>query len=124
VANSDKAYPYSITRELHVINDEIAKLPVVVFYADGAMSALDRNRIGVSRKVGSTGVFDRRVDGQQLVFRYKDGSFYDEQTKSVWEITGRAVHGPLRGKELTRIVHGDYFAFAWLAFKPEIEIFR
>jgi len=124
VANSDKAYPYSITRELHVINDEITKVPVVVFHADGTVSTLDRNRIGASRKVGSTGVFDRRIDGQQLVFHYKDGSFYDEQTKSVWDIIGRAVQGPLRGKELTRIVHGDYFAFAWLAFKPETEIFR
>jgi hypothetical protein len=124
VANSDKAYPYSVTQRLHVINDKIADVPVVVFHADGAVSALDKESIASSRKIGSTGVFDRRVDDQTLSFRYSDGSFYDEQTKSVWDITGRAVQGPLRGKELTRIVHGDYFAFAWLAFKPETEIFR
>ncbi|MHC4510032.1 MAG: DUF3179 domain-containing protein [Planctomycetota bacterium] len=124
VADSDKAYPYSATRERRVINDKIAEVPIVVFHEDGAVSALDRSRIEASREVGSTGVFDRRVNGQPLVFYYKDGSFYDEQTKSVWDITGRAINGPLQGKELTRIVHGDYFAFAWLAFKPETEIFR
>ena len=124
VVDSDKAYPYSVTKERRVINDKIAEVPIVVFHDDGAVSALDKKLIGASRKVGSTGVFDRRIDGQQLVFHYKNGSFYDEQTKSVWDITGRAVQGPLRGKELTRIVHGDYFAFAWLVFKPETEIFR
>jgi hypothetical protein len=124
LADSDKAYPYSITQKRRVINDKIAEVPIVVFHGDGAVSALDKNLIVDSRKVGSTGVFNRRIDGQQLVFHYNDGNFYDEQTKSVWDITGRAVKGPLRGKELTRIVHGDYFAFAWLAFKPETEIFR
>jgi len=124
VANSDKAYPYSITRELHVINDEIAKVPVVVFLADGAVSALDKESIASSRKVGSTGVFDRRVDGRTLSFRYSDGRFYDKQTTSAWDITGQAVQGPLQGKKMTRIVHGDYFAFAWLAFKPETEIYQ
>ncbi|MHC4323853.1 MAG: DUF3179 domain-containing protein [Planctomycetota bacterium] len=124
LADSDKAYPYSVTQERRVINDNIAGVPIAVFHGDGAVSALDRNLIADSRQAGSTGVFDRRIDGQQLVFHYNDGSFYDEQTKSVWDITGRAVQGPLRGKELTRIVHGDYFAFAWFAFKPETEIFR
>ncbi len=124
LAGSDKAYPYSVTKECRVINDKIADVPIVVFHDDGAVSALDKKSIRASRNIGSTGVFDRRIDDQLLVFYYKDGSFYDEQTKSVWDITGRAVQGPLQGKELTRIVHGDYFAFAWLVFKPGTEIFR
>jgi len=124
VADSDKAYSYSITKERRVINDMIAEVPIVAFHDDGAVSALDKKLIGASRNVGSTGVFDRRIEGKQLVFHFKEGSFYDEQTKSVWDITGRAVEGPFEGKKLTRIVHGDYFAFAWLVFKPETEIFR
>lgn len=88
------------------------------------LAQVDKGRIGSSRKVGSTGVFDRRVNGQPLVFYYKDSFFYDEQTKSLWDITGQAIQGPLQGKKLMRVVHGDYFAFAWLAFKPETEICR
>ncbi|MBW7991700.1 MAG: DUF3179 domain-containing protein [Planctomycetes bacterium] len=124
MAGSDKAYPYSVTQKLQVINDKIADVPVVVFHADGAISALDKGRISSSRNIGSTGVFDRRVDGRTLSFRYSNGSFYDKQTASVWDITGQAVKGPLQGKKLTRIVHGDYFAFAWFAFKPETEIYQ
>ena len=58
MADSDKAYPYSVTQRVHVINDKIADVPVVVFHADGAVSALDKESIASSRKVGSTGVFD------------------------------------------------------------------
>jgi hypothetical protein len=124
IGDSNKAYPYSITQRLNVINDKIADVPLAVFHADGAVSALDKGRISSSRRVGSTGVFDRRVDGRILRFRYSDGRFYDEQTASAWDITGRAVQGPLEGKKLTRLVHGDYFAFAWLVFKPETEIYQ
>jgi hypothetical protein len=124
IGDSNKAYPYSITRRLNVINDKIDDVPLAVFHADGAVSALDKGRISSSRRVGSTGVFDRRVDGRLLSFRYSDGRFYDEQTASAWDITGRAVQGPLEGKKLTRLVHGDYFAFAWLVFKPETEIYQ
>jgi hypothetical protein len=124
MAGSDKAYPYSVTQKLQVINDKIADVPVVVFHADGAVSALDKGLISSSRNVGSTGVFDRRVDGRTLSFRHSHGSFYDKQTASLWDITGLAVQGPLQGNKLTRIVHGDYFAFAWFAFKPETEIYQ
>ncbi len=124
MAGSDKAYPYSVTNKLQVINDNIADVPIAVFHADGAVSALDKRRISSSRNVGSTGVFDRRVDGQILSFRYSNGKFYDKQTASAWDITGQAVKGQLQGKKLKQVVHGDYFAFAWFAFKPETEIYK
>ncbi len=123
LSGRDKAYPYSITRELRVINDEIADTPLVVFHADGAVSALDESRIVSSREAGSTGVFERKIDDRLLSFSYEDGNFYDEQTESAWDITGRAVQGPLKGKQLKRIVHGDYFAFAWFVFKPQTAIY-
>jgi hypothetical protein len=124
MAGSDKAYPYSVTRKLQVINDNIAGVPLVIFHSDGAVSALDKTRIASSRQVGSTGVFDRRVDDQTLSFHHRNGGFYDKQTNSLWDITGQAVKGPMKGKQLKRIVHGDYFAFTWFAFKPETEIYK
>ena len=124
IADSDKAYPYSVTQKLKVINDNVDDMPLVIFHSDGAVSALDKTRIAASRQVGSTGAFDRRVDDQTLDFHYNDGNFYDKQTQSLWDITGRAVNGSLKGKQLKQIVHGDYFAFAWLVFKPKTEIYR
>ncbi len=120
----DRAYPYSITRKLRVINDELDGKPIVIFHIDGARSALDAATIISSREVGSTGVFDARIDGQILSFVYSDGRFVDKPTGSIWDITGQAVEGRLKGRRLAPISHGDHFAFAWLVFKPKSQIYQ
>lgn len=118
-----KAYPHRITRKAHVIHDEIGGKAIVVFHAEGAVSALDAAEISSSREIGSTGVFDRRVDGRTLHFDYDDGQFTDHETGSTWSITGEAVDGPLKGERLQPLDHGDYFSFAWFAFRPETQIY-
>lgn len=123
VDNVFKAYPHGITRELRVINDYVATRPIVVFHSEGAVSALEANRIASSREIGSTGVFDRRLNGRELHFVYDEDRFVDRETGTVWTITGEAVEGPLRGKKLAPIEHGDYFSFAWFAFRPETEVY-
>jgi hypothetical protein len=124
IDGEDKAYPYFVTRHQGAINDEVGGLPLVVFHGDGAVSALDRRRIAASREVGSTGVFKRRRGDKTLTFEYRDDRFYDEQTQSTWDITGKAVVGPMKGQRLSPVPHGDYFAFSWLVFKPDTEIYR
>lgn len=118
-----KAYPYSITFDKNVIHDDINGKSIVVFHAEGNASALDDRYIEDSKDVGSTGVFEPVADGQSLTFSYIDGLFVDKQTNSKWDITGKAISGSLEGSQLKRILHGDYFAFAWFAFKPETDIY-
>ncbi|MHC4640434.1 MAG: DUF3179 domain-containing protein [Planctomycetota bacterium] len=118
-----KAYPYSITRKKGVINDEVGGEKIVIFHDRGAASALDKAEIALSREDGSTGVFRRKLGGQLLTFSKKDETFVDDQTQSIWDITGRAIKGELKGSILSPVVHGDYFAFAWLVFKPETNIY-
>jgi hypothetical protein len=120
----DKAYPHRVTKEQRVIHDTVNDQPIVVWHGDGAVSALDQRTIRRSKEVGSTGVFDPRVDGRTLHFRYEDGQFVDEETGSTWAITGHAVGGPLEGRQLERVGHGDYFAFAWFAFKPDTVVYQ
>jgi hypothetical protein len=124
LGNITRAYPYSITRSRHVIADRVGSKDIVVFHIEGASSALDSGRINESRDVGATGVFDPKIDDQHLHFRYAAREFVDDETGSRWNILGQAISGPLVGKRLTRITHGDYFAFAWLAFRPESEVFQ
>ncbi len=119
----DKAYPHRLTRAQRVLEDELGGHPLVIFHADGAVSALDAAQISASREIGSTGVFDPRLDGQRLTFRYEDGHFVDGQTQSVWDVTGRAVAGPQAGRRLRPLPHGDFFAFAWFAFKPKTALY-
>ena len=119
-----KAYPHTITKKKRVLYDRIGKTDIVIFHADGASSALDAGKISESKDAGSTGVFLPEIDGRKLTFIYDKNEFTDEQTKSRWNIFGQATDGELKGKQLRQIRSGDYFAFAWLVFKPQTEIYK
>jgi len=124
IGQTHKAYPHSLTKQQRVIHDQVDGTRLVVFHAPGAVSALDARRISSSKEDGTTGVFRPRVDGQTLTFRYEgQGTFSDTETGSTWRVTGRAVDGPLKGAQLDRIAHGDYFAFSWFAFRPDAVLY-
>ncbi|MBI3961413.1 MAG: DUF3179 domain-containing protein [Deinococcus sp.] len=118
------AYPFNLVSERGVINDVFNNQPLVIFFVSGTTSALDARSIAGSRDVGATGVFDPTVAGQPLIFTKNDqGQIVDQQTGSVWSITGQALSGPLAGQALTPIMHTNIFWFAWAAFRPETVIF-
>ena len=118
------AFPFMTLEQEGAVNYEANGRNIVVLFQPGTASALDQSRIADSRDVGSTGVFDAVLDGHTLTFRVDGDSFVDEQTGSAWNVLGQAVSGPLAGKSLTPIVHGNHFWFAWAAFAPEAEIYR
>jgi hypothetical protein len=125
IGDETVAYPFSRLRKTGVVNDGIKDTPVVVFWAAGTASALDSGDVARGRDVGATGVFDRRVDGKTLTFeRARDGGFRDRETGTRWNLLGRALAGPLSGRQLRPIPHGDYFWFAWAAFRPETRVWR
>jgi hypothetical protein len=119
----DIAYPHGKTRAAGVINDDVGGESIAIFHGAGAVSALDEAEIHASREIGSTGVFHRTLDGRTLTFRYERERFVDAETGSVWSVTGQATEGPLAGRRLEPLPHGNYFAFAWFAFKPETEVY-
>ena len=120
----DKAYPHSKTRKEKVIQDQVGGVDMVIFHGKGAVSALDKSRIAASKMVGTTGVFLRRLDDQLLSFEYKDDRFVDKETSTTWDVTGKAISGPLSGKQLSALPHGNFFAFAWFAFKPDTALYK
>lgn len=124
IGQQTKSYPYSVTKEEKVINDSFSNTDIVVFHMEGAKSALDASQISNSREDGSTGVFKRKLDNQTLTFTLDSGKIVDKQTQSEWNITGKAVAGPLKGKQLEQVTSGDYFAFAWLVFWEDTEIYK
>ena len=124
VGKTTKAYPYATSRKSCVIEDKIENTPVVIFHTGSTVSALDAPKIANSHTVGATGVFSPLVGGKKLHFRCtKKGEILDAGTNSRWTITGKAASGKMKGNELSPIVHGDHFAFAWLSFKPETIIY-
>lgn len=120
----DVAYPFSVLEEVRVVNDTVGGEPVVVFFSPGTRSALDRSAIADSREIGSTGVFSPSLDGRTLTFRLDGDRIVDEETGSTWNVLGRATAGSLDGEELTPIVHGNHFWFAWGIFKPDTRIYQ
>jgi hypothetical protein len=115
ISEIDVAYPFRALSEIKVVNDEVAGMPLVVFWQEGT-----RTTFGDSdRDVGSSGVFNRQLDDQILSFQVNEIGFTDDQTGSVWNIFGEAVEGPLAGERLETIVAGEHFWFAWAAFRPD-----
>lgn len=53
----------------------------------------------------------------------RSGKIYDSETGTQWCITGKAVQGKLEGGQLQSVTAGDYFAFAWMVFWPETELY-
>ncbi len=123
-SDGHKIYPFSILSRKGVVNDTYNNRTVVIFYKKGVISVLDKGDIYKSKGVGSATVFSSILDGKTLTFKKKNGLFTDRETESIWDITGRCLSGALKGKVLKHETHSNHFAFAWLSFYPESEIYK
>ncbi|HSS63039.1 MAG TPA: DUF3179 domain-containing protein, partial [Gammaproteobacteria bacterium] len=119
-----RLYPFSVLKDEPVINDEVENVPVVVFSRQGTLSVLDASVIAKSKTVPSATAYVRRLDGRILNFELRDGRLVDRETGSEWNLFGTCVAGPLKGEQLEKPDSGVHFAFAWLAFNPESQIYR
>ena len=120
----DVAYPLALLSEVGVINDHQGGRDLAVFFTTGTASALGARIIADAQDVGATGVFDPNLDGQKLTFRLDGDKIVDQETQSTWNILGQAIDGPLAGRALEPVVHGDHFWFSWAAFRPDTVIYQ
>ncbi|MBA3552033.1 MAG: DUF3179 domain-containing protein [Actinobacteria bacterium] len=121
------AFPYSALHDRRAGDWSVAQAAlggrqVVVFWKQGALSAVDRAVIAESREVGATGVFDARVSGRVPTFGATAQGIVDDQTRTRWDLFGRAFDGPLAGQELQRVISIESFWFDWAAFHPATRI--
>lgn len=121
--NGYKVYPFSLIKEQGVINDEFQGKEIVIFYKEGAVSVLDHKEISKSKSIGSATMFSAVRKGIPLTFKKEQDFFIDLETRSKWDITGRCVDGEFRGAQLKLETFSNHFAFAWLAFYPDSEIY-
>lgn len=117
------AYPFPVLARERVLNDDVGGKPIVVFFRSNTRSALDAGAIPASREVGAGVVFSRELERQELTFRPDGTEVIDLETGSHWDITGRAVLGPLAGAQLEPLVHGNPFWFAWAVFQPATRLY-
>ncbi len=119
-----KLYPFSILKKQPVVNDSVGGFPIVAFSQGTLLSALDQSRIVDSRETLAASAFSRVVDDKRLTFEMRDDGIYDRETGSRWNLLGMATQGALKGTQLQSLQGGVHFAFAWLAFHPDSEIFK
>jgi hypothetical protein len=115
--------PFDDLRSHPVESVTVGGVPLVVLFSPRVLSPLDELNIAGSHQVGSAAAFDRRLAGRTLAFRPAgQGAMIDGQTGSTWDITGRAIAGPLRGTQLRRVQDLNAFWFAVAAFFPDARL--
>jgi hypothetical protein len=99
-----RAYPYGALQELG-FTSAVQEQDDVIFWDSLRQAAMAYYRV---------------LDGETLEFRAISGQIRDVQTESVWQIDGRAVSGPLVGKQLTPVAEAFVsYWLAWAAFHPD-----
>ncbi|MDH3690176.1 MAG: DUF3179 domain-containing protein, partial [Gammaproteobacteria bacterium] len=119
-----RIYPFSELEGSPILHDKLGDLSLVLFSEKSMLSALDQSVIQDSRMIPSVTVYDPTVANQVLEFQLQGDKIIDKQTRSEWNRLGYAVDGPLSGERLTPVDSGIHFAFAWLAFNPDTQIYR
>ena len=116
--------PFAVIEDnpVMLLNDD--EPAVVVIASDRANSALDKSDIAGSRLVPSAAAFHAVVGDQSLTFEWQEGQIQDKETGSTWNSFGVATAGELTGAVLQQVDHGVHFAFAWLAFDPDAEVYQ
>ena len=105
-----KLYPFRVLEERNVVNDRFNGEELLVYYSRGS---------------GTATAWSRTLDGRVLTFRSEgsgdDGEgLRDEQTGSRWSwLTGEAVEGELRGRELKQLRYNPIRNDRFRVFYPE-----
>ena len=110
--NGAKAYPMDAIIKQSPIVDDVGGVPIVL------MSAKDQK---------SVRAFERVVDGRTLEILLKPGAselvFVDTETGSEWDFSGKAISGPLSGRQLKKVsILNDYW-FDWKNYHPTTTLY-
>jgi Protein of unknown function (DUF3179) len=75
----------------------------------------------------SVRAFERTVDGRTLEFYVKPDTspiqLTDGETQTTWDFSGKAVSGPLAGKQLKKIFAMKDFWFDWKIYNPDSKVY-
>ena len=113
VNGESRAYPFAAVIRQSPIIDEVAHTPILIVLGDDKKSVR---------------AFGRTVDARKLEFFVKPNEaplrLVDAETGSEWDFSGKAVSGPLAGRQMTKIpVLNDYW-FDWKTYNPNTTIYQ
>ncbi len=108
-----RAYPLNESVERDCIGDQVGDEAIAVFWYQPTRSAV---------------AFNRSVEGRTLTFfadpiSPETAPFKDRETGTRWTLAGRAVDGPLKGKELQWVRSIQCHWYAWVAEYPATSLY-
>jgi hypothetical protein len=107
-----KAYPFPLLRAQSPVLDTVGGVPIALVVAEDGKSIR---------------VFDRRLDGRTLELLAQPDApslrLLDAETGSEWDFSGRAVSGPLSGRELTKVRALKEYWFDWKIYQPATAVY-
>jgi thiol-disulfide isomerase/thioredoxin len=112
VEGQDRAYPWWVAKNYHVVDDVVGGVPVALAFCEQCSGAA---------------AFRRTLDGRVLVFEVAgvyNGTIIlrDRQTRTLWApFSGRALEGPLAGRKLERVAVSFTRWDEWRARHPRGE---
>ena len=111
VAGKSVAYQLSALQKQSPIMDTIGSVPIMLVLGNDHRSAR---------------AFERVVDGRRLEFfqQTTDQQLVDAETGSTWDFEGRAVAGPLAGRQLKKVFVLEDFWFDWRIYHPDTTIYE
>ncbi len=103
-----KAWTLDLLERQGALDDRVNDTPVVV--------AFDRKSV-------TARLYERKLDGRNLSFRFGESGLTDTETGSTWDpVTGRATAGSLKGKSLTALPAIISYRAVWEKFHPRSEV--
>jgi hypothetical protein len=108
-----KAYPFDALVKQDLIIDDVGAIPIFIV-------------IGNDKK--SVRAYERVVEGRKLEFFVKPNApslaLVDAETGSEWDFTGKAIGGPLSGKQMKRVAILNDYWFDWQTYHPKTLVYE
>jgi hypothetical protein len=108
-----RAYPFPRLREESPVLDTLGGVPIVLVVGDDEKSIR---------------VFETTLDGRKLELLAKPDAqplrLLDAETGSEWDFGGRALSGPLAGRQLTKVKALKEYWFDWKLYQPGTTVYK
>ena len=112
VGEKSVAYPLTALQKQSPIIDTLGSIPIVIVLGDDKRSVR---------------AFERTVDGRRLEFFQKTENnelqLIDAETGSTWNFEGKAISGPLTGRQLKKVFILEDYWFDWRIYHPDTTIY-
>ncbi len=112
VGGVDKAYEVAALNRVHVLNDRVGGVPVLMVHQPAS---------------DTTTAFVARIGNERLRFEAADAAadrLRDLETHSLWNAYGLCLAGEWKGRKLHAIILEPEFWFAWSEFHPGTLLYK